>query len=478
MFIAIQILAILGMFFLTYVAFLSFGIQKKNLLFTSEEKENWDSSINPGLAKWFTATNIVGTLTSLATAYLFFIGSSKLFGWVILMCSLTIWLCGYVTNYFTKRILKDDYLKILFKSKDQIGGVIATLFWRPDNKKARDTSFIVKWISILNIIGIIWLEFSIFTDIGSRLFSITELYYKVLIIFSCSFLVIFFTVRYGLRGFVFADAFQSPIIAISAISLIIGSAILFTQQPITITTTEFFKPFLTYKDCAVFALHIFFVNIFFVLVTEGHWLRIWIFGNNETKMQVKSLAATAFIVLILIFIGFFSFVISGGKLGEDAIVSLLQSLNKLSPVFLMFFWLGGIAALFSTVDSQLYSGLLVKEFDTKKGKLNNKMMDKINPLYLSLLLALIFSIAYFWVRHFNIPFEKIIFIIIPMSLNLLPAFVRAAKGYNQKPYLLIVSTVLYLVCSVFGFLQPSNQLTWTLASALIPILCSLLALKK
>lgn len=479
MYIAIQILTILGMFFVTYIAFLSFGKPKTNLLFTKEEKEQWDKSTQSGwLGKWFTATNIVGTLTSLATAYLFFIGNSKLFGWVIFMCSLTIWFGSYITNFFTKKILSDTYIKELLGSKDQAGGVIATLFWRPENKNAQNTALIVKWISILNIAAIIWLEFALFSDIAGKLFSLSEIYYKLGIIFICSFVVVYFTVKYGLRGNVFADSFQSPIIAISALSLIVGSIILFSTQNITINTKEFFTPLLSYKDCGIFALHVIFLNIFLVLVTEGHWLRIWIFGNKETQMQVKSLMATAIIWLILSLVGFYAFAYSGSQIGENAIVSLVQGLSNLSPLFLVFFWLGGIAALFSTADSQIYSLLLVYEFENKSGKLNNKLMDRFNPFVISILAAIFFSVVYFLVRHFNLPFEKIVFIVMPMCLNLLPAFVRALKGYEQKPMLILISITLYLICSVLGFLQSENELMWTLAAALMPIVCSILALKK
>jgi len=264
MFILIQILAILGMFFMTYIAFLSFGAPKKNLLFTKADKEDWDKSINTGIGKWFTVTNVVGTLTSLATAYLFFIGNSKPFGWVIFMCAITIWLGSFVTNYFSKKILSNDYLQKLIESKEQIVGVIATLFWRPNNPVAQRTSWIVRSLSILNIVSVIWLEFALFSDIAGRLFSIGELQYRVVVIFVCSFAVLYFTVKYGLRGFVFADIFQSPIIAISALSLVIGSIILFTQHPIQITPTEFLHPLLPSNQCLLFALHVTFLNSFFV----------------------------------------------------------------------------------------------------------------------------------------------------------------------------------------------------------------------
>jgi hypothetical protein len=473
-----QILSIFAMCILTYVAFLSFGSRRKNLLFTKEEKEEWDKSLSKGIGKWFTLTNIVGTLTSLATVYLFFIGNSKLFGWVVFTCAITIWTSSFVTNFFTKKILSDQYIKSLFETKNQIGGVIATLFWRPDDNKAKLTSKIVKWLSLLNIVGVIWLEFALFSDIASRLFSIDAIYYKILLIFTATFVVIFFTVKYGLRGFVFADAFQSPIIAISALALVIGCLILAQSSHLQIKVSSFFQPILSPKDCILFGLHVIFLNLFLVLVTEGHWLRLWIFGKREIEMQVKSLLSTSIIWLLLILVGLFSYQLSNANLGENAIVGILERLNSFSSIFIVFFWFGGVAALFSAADAQIYSFLLVNEFDTAKGKLTNKLMDKISPLLLALMFSVIFTLGYFIVRKFQLNFEKIVFIIVPLSLNLLPAFVRAAKHAKQMPVLNLLSILLYIILSVLGIFKPADEFSWTLAAALMPILLSIIAFIK
>src|SRR5262249_33861431 len=46
-----------------------------------------------------------------------------------------------------------------------------------------------------------------------------------ILIFVCSFAVIYFTVRYGLRRFVFADLFQCPLMAIASLSLLIATLV-------------------------------------------------------------------------------------------------------------------------------------------------------------------------------------------------------------------------------------------------------------
>ena len=359
--------------------------------------------------------------------------------------------------------------------KSQTIAVVAKIFWRPNNQNAIKTSRIVKWVSLINICAVIWLEFALFSDIASRLFNITNLECKILFIFITSFLVVYFTVKFGLRGFVFADFFQSPIIGVSALCLITGCAIAFFTKN-NVDFSNLFHPINSYSDCGMFAIHVIFVNFFFVLVTEGHWLRIWIFGQKETQLQIKSLSVTSVIWLILILIGLLSFVITGGKSGESAIVGLLQQLHLLSPVFIVFFWLGGVAALFACADSQIFSFLIVNEFDYKSGQLKNKLMDKISPFPIAMAFACFFSIIYCILRVNNVPFEKIVFIVMPLSLNTLPAFVRAAKGYSQKPKLILLSIICYLIFSIIGLFQPNNELAWTLIAAAWPLFFSLIAL--
>jgi len=238
-----------------------------------------------------------------------------------------------------------------------------------------------------------------------------------------------------------------------------------------------FNPILSTRECVLFAFHVSFVNLFLVLVTEPHWLRLWIFKDKETALQVRSVSWTASIWIVLILVGFLASFHSNGKVGEDAVVGLLSKLSLISPVFLVAFWLGGVAALFSSADAQIYSFLVVREFDLKTGKLRTRLMETLDPLRLSLMMSAAFALTYYLVRELNIPFEKIIFFIIPLNLNIFPAFMLAARGLPQIPVYICASLLMYCGCSILGLRQPSDVYLWTLAAALMPLLVGVAAVE-
>lgn len=430
----LQIATILTVIILTLLLYSAFGPKQRSIIFSKEERPDWNNFVGSKIGKWFTATNIVGTLTSLATAYLFFIGSSKLFGWVIFICGLALFGGSYVTNYFTKKIIKIPHIEKLINESSNTFGVIASLFHQEGNDRAIRNSSIVKYISLLNIIGVIWLEFSLFSDILSYVFQFQSIYLKTLVVFAAAFVIIFFTIRYGLRGFVFADFFHSPLILISVIVLLIGSVIFIANSGAISTSTNIFTPLLGIKETILFAAHVMFLNAFLVFVTEGHWLRLWVFSNNEITVQKKSIFSTAVIWALLSIIGLLTFS-QINDVGTVAVSTLILKLGDISYIFPLAFWIGATAALFSTSDTQVYSLLLVNSWKPKKGELSKSLTQNIKAFPISLLISIAFGIAYFLVRFINIPFEKIIFIIIPMCLNLLPAFVRIIKNYSSKPTL-------------------------------------------
>ena len=112
----IQVLAIIGMFFLSYVGLRAFGKPTTKLLFEAEEKRQWNTLLKSDFGSWLTGTNIVGTLTSFATVLVFFLGNAKVFGLWILVCSVSIWLGGYFTNFFTGKISSLSRVKKLLSS--------------------------------------------------------------------------------------------------------------------------------------------------------------------------------------------------------------------------------------------------------------------------------------------------------------------------------------------------------------------------
>ncbi len=480
MLVFLQLLTIVTMTGITYLVFQAFGNPRETLLYTKEEKEQWDSVIAQPLGSWFTTTNVVGTLTLFATVYLFFIGSSKLFGWWVFLCSISIWGGAFVTNYFTRAVCSNEYIRRLLESPDQTGGVIASVFWRPA-RSARHTAGIIKWLSLVNIAFFVWLDFALFADISGRLLGVNHLAGKLALLVFCCLTIFYFTFRYGLRGFVFADLFQSPVVALASLFLLGGSLFLTFSAGNTIASAvrvgNLFNPILSTRECVLFAFHVSFVNLFLVLVTEPHWLRLWIFKDKETALQVRSVSWTASIWIVLILVGFLASFHSNGKVGEDAVVGLLSKLSLISPVFLVAFWLGGVAALFSSADAQIYSFLVVREFDLKTGKLRTRLMETLDPLRLSLMMSAAFALTYYLVRELNIPFEKIIFFIIPLNLNIFPAFMLAARGLPQNPVYICASLLLYCGCSILGLRQPSDVYLWTLAAALMPLLVGVAAVE-
>jgi hypothetical protein len=286
----------------------------------------------------------------------------------------------------------------------------------------------------------------------------------------------YFTLRYGLRGFVFADLFQTPIVGLGSLILFGGTILLAARSPILKHPGTLFHPILAVGDCALFAAHVIFLNLFFVVLTEPHWLRLWIFRQRETQLQAKSVGATGTLWILLMVIGLFASSISGDQVGEPAVIGLLTRLSQISPIFLVAFWLAGTASLFSSADAQIYSFLVVREFNCSSGKLGTGLLSNRNPLKISLYASITFTMVYWIVRLLNMPFEKIIFLIMPLSLNVFPALLLLAIRRNPRAVYTFTSVGLYGMSSVIGLMQPASSFFWTLLAALMPMLVGVVAL--
>jgi hypothetical protein len=86
----LQVVTIISMLAATYLVFRAVGPRRSALLYTRAEKAEWDQQVSKPLGTWLALTNIAGTVTSLATVFLFFIGNSKVFGYWVLICSASI----------------------------------------------------------------------------------------------------------------------------------------------------------------------------------------------------------------------------------------------------------------------------------------------------------------------------------------------------------------------------------------------------
>jgi hypothetical protein len=471
----VQIITIALMILTTYLFYRSLGGRRQTLLYTKEDKEEWDNTIGNKLGDWFTLTNIVGTLTSIGTAYVFLIGSSKLFGYWTFICALTIWVGAFLTRAMTTRILGKSYVASLMQTKDQVAGVLASLFWRPEDSHAQSVARLVKYVSLANLAAVIWLDFSLFSDISTKILGFSSKWVGASLVFLTVLFIFHFTISYGLRGFVFADLFQSPAIVLASFVILCGCIWAGTQTT-NITPSILTAPIVPLSTCIVFAIHATCLNMIQVVVTEPHWLRVWMFREKTISLQNVSLAATALLWVLLITTGFFVFLLSSGKIGEEGIATALTVLTQWSPIFSVAFWVAGVGALFASADTLIYCFLLVGSFDHQTGKLKTRFMSDFNPIAYSFLAGICFTVVYLLVKFLQLAFEKVLFILVPFCLNLFPAFILLVFGKSIRTRYIYSSMVGYVICAIIGFTKPEQELIWTLAASFIPVVVAIVAL--
>lgn len=466
-----QIFAITIIFGFTYCVFAAIGLRRDSLAYSRREKLAFDTLIAGALGRLATVTNIFGTLTSLATVYVFFIGTSKIFGGAVFACIASLLLGTVVTLYFTRRLMINPHIKQMYQSSDQVTAVVSSLFWA-DTNDGRRNSFLIKYISISNLAGVIWLEFAVFADL-SRLLTGGTTFTGVAFCILMSFLVIFFIMRFGLRGFVFADLLQSPLVAISSVVVFAGIcySVIFTDN---LKLTGVLHPIASPLEVWLFVLHVFILNSFLVLVTEGHWLRMWLFGERELRLQRPAISSTAITWAILILIGLIGGTVTSAT-GDNAIADILAFVQDRAPFVIVAFWVAAVAALFSTADGNIYGLLMVLSFNPAEGKLSGSNIP-VHHAVIAAGASCAIGLVYFAVRELAIPFEKIVFILIPLCMNIVPSLMCGAFHRRVSPAFTMISLTGYGVLSVLGMLQPQQELVGTLTAALFPFIVGSLAL--
>jgi hypothetical protein len=466
-----ELFAIFVVFAFTYVLFSRIGLKRDTLFFSKAEKMKFDGQMSGSLGRFATVTTIFGSLTSLATVYVFFVGTSKVVGIFAFATLVSLFLGSFVTNYFTKLIMSQPYPKSLYENAEQLSAVFASLFWQP-NTRGRAHAACIKYITIFNIIAVLWLEFAVLADLTGAMGFPDTLLDRSAVFFCGAFAICLFIFRFGLRGFVFADMLQAPVIAIA--SLVVLAAIcyaVFGHRHVDVWRLA--HP-LDPKQALFFVCHVFVANSFLVLVTEGHWMRVWLYGQREDHLQVPAISWTIAGWTVLVIVGLIAGVVTK-NVGYQGVADLLTFTEAAFPPVIVVFWIAAIAALFSTVDANIFNLLLVSAFDPKSGQLSGSLQRPKRVLALSTLLSFAGAILYFVVRWAQIPLEKLVFILIPLCLNNLPAIVSLSLGRQPRLSATVISLIGYSIVAIAGILQQDNY-SLALSSALVPLLVGTLTI--
>ena len=95
---------------------------------------------------------------------------------------------------------------------------------------------------------------TISSDIGGDVLGFTDLWMKAAGILITCFAVIFFVLKYGIRGFAFTDVFQTPIIALSVLLLVGGTIWLANDASISMSSS-LIQPLVDAKTIILFVIH-------------------------------------------------------------------------------------------------------------------------------------------------------------------------------------------------------------------------------
>ncbi|WP_459858911.1 SLC5/6 family protein [Dongia sp. agr-C8] len=470
----VQIAAVLSVLVLTYLIFQVLGPRPASIFLTRGEKTFWDSKIVAKFGSYLFLSNFVASITSLATVYIFFIGNSKIFGYWILVSVVTVVFAGVAARSVTNSYLRQPRYLERLNSDAPSSAVLASLFWAP-NRSGMAISSIIKWLSITNILCIIWLEFSVFSDLSGLILLPQSLMFSSSTMFIMVAIVFYFTLRNGLRGFLFADLLHAPMVLGGSLILLTGVIWALAGSNSVDVDLRVLQPKLSATEGIVFVIATIFLNSFLTAASEAHWVRVWSLRRYVISHQVRSALVTSATWTVLIVIGLLAGVITT-SVSQQAVAELLSEVASLSPVFVAAFWVAGVSALFSTSDAQIYSALLVFSFQPRNGSMTEVAGIVRRPFLVSLILAALLTVIYALVRAYEIPFEKLIFLLFPIFLNAVPAIVLGALGRKVTPAPAAISICLYAACSVAGLLQSRNELLWTLAAPLMPAVVTLVAI--
>lgn len=490
----LQVITIGGMVLLTFLIYQALGPKRSSLLISKQEKKDWDVLVERELGSWLTGSNIFATITSLATVYIFFIGNTYFFGGWVFAAVITLLVGGYVTNAVTRAVLRRPDIAARICGDDQSASVFLALF-RGDDIRSQRATRVIKYITVLNIAAILWMDFAVFADVSSRLIANDDFVLSLILLGVCGFSVMYFTLKYGLRGFVFADLFQSPLIVFGTLVLLIGSVIVIGNA-LAIQTGEsdylsvFSKlgsvlgtPAISPVGGILFVISCLFLNSFILLVTPPHWLRMWVFGDKEIRLQIRSLVGTCAVWTALILVGALASIAitldppEGTPGSIDVVVYFLRRLTEDgSYLFAVAFWIAGMAALFASADVQIYSLWLLKNYEVSSGRLDpDARMDQLPFLY-SGIAAIAFTLVYGVVRYYQVPFDRLVFVLLPSCLAIVPSLVLAIRGVRQTQILPLVAITAYAGLSAVALLSDQYGEEFAVAAPIAPLLISVVAL--
>lgn len=464
----IELVAIAAVLAALYLFLQILGPRPQKIFISTQERQQWAGLLAGRFGKTLYVSNVAATLVSLATVYVFFIGSSQLFGYFIAVCVVSIIAAAPITVRFTNRLLTSPLIAERINQPTASAAAITSLFW---SEKTKSVSRTIQVITQTSILCILWLEFATLAKMFGGLFGIENLLPLTAVMFFAALFTFDFTIRNGLRGFIFADLLLFPLILIGTITLLGGALYLLADGDMLDSQNLVSPPKFPVVWCIIFSVATLFLNSFLLVTSESHWVRVWSMRDQVQTATSRSLMVTAVVWIILIFMGLLIVALTK-RVGLEAVVDVVHALMTSSRLFSIAFWVAAIAAMASTADAQIYSFLLISSFKSSDGTLTEVPRFVTWPFVSAAVVAMIFSTIFLAVEASKFPFEAIVFFIFPIFLCVVPAFVELMCTQRVTPHGMLVSIGLYAACGVAMVLFPAFSFPLSLSAPLMPALVS------
>ena len=424
--------------------------------------------------KFILFSTIGGTLTSLASVYLFFLLQTPAYGWLILLSLIGLPLGAFVAKNLSERALHRASYEDEFK-KAITNGVMASLHICCSKK---GTAEICRKISIVNILAVIWLETKILTSITLSVLLPEFASESIVIALLASTIIFFLTqyiTRFGMNGVIITDVLYWPLIIISVLLVILVTTNSFSQSAFELQLQNVLPLEMSIPSMLAFSLNVLLINSIYQISREDHWIRVSAFrSDNDIKDNpaVNSLVLVAMLAipiwLCLIFAGFLYGVLLGEEeLTLNSIVQFHESVVMFLPILI----LGMFASMMSTTDNQLFAVRRLVSLDIRNNRITDKNVNKFDSVIYSLGLAAIFFTTVYYANEFKLNDTNLVFTCLGLPAVLFPSLLVILYGRVGQKSHVYVPLIIYVAANITAYIYKDPVLILLVPPATLILGC-------
>jgi len=482
-----------------------------NALWNKPAKDRLD--FNLGLPTIGTAENLfsialVAAGTSLSTVFVFFLTSSSIFGWWVIISPIMFAVGNIVMFKVYARICERGYFD---ESNRQLLGLTGLVPYIGLAVSGSNTvGWILVFLSLFNLLSVLVLELIVGVEVFSYLTmhtfhtEISSMGEFIFFGFSVFFLFGYVFIG-GFRAVIFSDVWQIKAMQ-WAVALTIISIMIFGFNSLP------YKPDWSLLNKSIpwlvlwgFILNVILANLFVPLSQEASWQRFRAFAQNEGVQFSKAMnlsiikSILLWVGLIILAFGIILVMPANSSIQLSSMSNVLEVLRTLNewwfPLFIFpIMTVAALSAMYSTADTCVSSLLYLIEYSRikKVGSLLVAPTDKLPSSYYIAMIGIFFFsfIVYIFVRiWFNPTILQLVFSVFSNLVVIAPTIITATllSPYSQQKnedqrtgYILtslIVGFIFYWTASISAIIFGQDYLWLSqlsiivgLIGAIVPVL--------